>query len=219
MSVDIDWATRWREGRTGFHQDTVNGLLVDHWPAISTDASCRVLVPLCGKSKDMLWLLNRGHTVVGVELSQLAVESFFDENGLEFVVEDRGPYRAFVGSGRATGLTLVVGDFFGLKPELLGHFDAIYDRAAIVALPPHKWSVYAETVSHLMGPKAVGFMLTFDYPQAERGGPPFSVGFNDVSRCFESAWTVELIDTVDLTVGNRWELTRLQEPVIRLSRG
>jgi len=220
VSTEIDWAARWREGRIGFHQDAINDLLVEHWPTVTPDATCRVLVPLCGKSKDMLWLLGRGPSVLGVELSPIAVDSFFVENGLEYVIEKRGAYQAFVGTGAATGLTLIVGDFFGLSPEVLGgRFDAVYDRAAIVALPPDKWAMYAQVVSQLMAPRSAGFMLTFDYPQNERNGPPFSVGFHDVKGCFEPGWAVELIDTMELTSGNRWELSRLQEPVIHLSRG
>jgi len=218
MRESIDWAARWSEGRIGFHQDAVNEVLMQRWPELVPDAHCRVLVPLCGKSTDMLWLLQRGHTVVGVELCEVAAEAFFEENGLNFGVEERGGRRLYVGRGEASRLTVVVGDFFQLRGAFEESFDAVFDRAAIVALPRQRWPDYAEMLDMLMAKAAVGLMLTFDYPQIERSGPPFSVSLEDVQGCFASRWTVQLLDMLDLTESNRWQLSQLHEPIIQLSR-
>ena len=218
VGESIDWAARWNEGRIGFHQESVNAILCERWPELVPDEHCRVLVPLCGKSKDMLWLLRRGHTVVGVELCDVAVEAFFDENGLAFAIDDRGDHRVYVGKGDASRLSLIVGDFFQLRHRLEGSFDAVYDRAAIVALPRQRWDDYSETLDVLMSASAVGLMLTFEYPQSERRGPPFSVSLADVSGCFGSRWIVDMLDRIDLTESNRWNLSQIHEPVIHLIR-
>lgn len=65
---------RWREGRIGWHQPDGNASLRRHWRGTGP----RVLVPLCGKTPDLVWLAEWGNEVVGVELSEIAVQSFFD---------------------------------------------------------------------------------------------------------------------------------------------
>src|SRR3546814_1274665 len=76
------WQQRWRDNRIGFHRDGVLPLLEKHWPSLGLATGRRVFVPLCGKSLDIAWLEARGHRVLGVELSSLAVGQFFDENGM-----------------------------------------------------------------------------------------------------------------------------------------
>ena len=76
------WLERWREGRTHFHQTRITPLLQKYWPTLAVPKGGRVLVPLAGKSLDMVWLAAQGHAVLGVELSQLAVDQFFEENEL-----------------------------------------------------------------------------------------------------------------------------------------
>ena len=212
------WLRRWDEGRIGFHQDAVNPLLVDHWPSIVPSTDCRVLVPLCGKTSDMLWLADRGHSVVGVELSELACRAFFEENELSFEIESRGEVQAFVGRGAGSGIELLCGDFFALEAAEVGLFSAWFDRAAIVALPPDLWSRYADTLKRLLSPGAAGFMLTFAYPQEERKGPPYSVPFDSVVAQFDRDFEVELRECLDLTAENWWGLSRVLEPVMSLRR-
>ena len=80
------WKARWAEDRIGWHQADGNVNLREYWRG-----SCRrVLVPLCGKSPDLLWLADRGHDVVGIEISEIAVAAFFDENALAYTVDDAG---------------------------------------------------------------------------------------------------------------------------------
>jgi len=212
------WLRRWDEGRIGFHQDAVNPLLVEHWARLVPATESRVLVPLCGKSFDMLWLRQRGHSVVGVELSALACRAFFEENEISFVEELRGDLRVFLGQGVGSGIELICGDFFALQSADIGPVNSWYDRAAIVALPPSLWPRYVETLARLLPAGAPGFMLTFDYPQSERDGPPYSVAFDAVETQFGGLFEVELLDCLDFTADNRWELSQVLEPVIRLRR-
>ena len=116
------------------------------------------------------------------------------------------------------GIEIWVGDFFALKPDMLPGLTAWYDRAAIVALEPSVRPAYAEQIGRLLAHEADGFMLTFDYPANEREGPPFSVSFADVEATFGHAFTIQQLDCIDLTEGNRWELSRVLKPVVSLRR-
>src|SRR4051812_46933864 len=183
MAADY-WLERWREGRTGFHLADANPRLTEH--SIVFSNATRVLVPLCGKSVDLEWLVTHGYEVVGVELVELAAQAFFAERGLaptrrkdgSFVVYEHG------------NLTIWVGDFFATTPAQLGTFDAAYDRAAMIALPPELRKAYASHLQTLLAPRAKLLLVTlhFDIP----GGPPFSVPPEEVSDAFPGA-KVELL--------------------------
>ncbi len=208
------WKRRWRDGNIGFHQEEVNPLLLEHWPKLVPDPTSTVLVPLCGKSLDLLWLRGRGHRVVGVELSELAARAFFEENKLNATERRRDSFLVL----EHDGIEIWVGDFFALTAAHIGAVNAWYDRAAVVALEPERRSAYAAQVGSLLDTPAQALMLTFDYPMEERSGPPFSVSVDDVKRHFEPLFTVVPLDCIDLTEGNRWELSRVWKPVINLSR-
>ena len=217
--VEIEaWNNRWKEGRIGFHQGAINQELQVHWPTIVTEPGARVLVPLCGKSADMLWLHQLGHSVVGVELSSLAAAAFFEENQFEVDRSKHDEFEVFRGRGAAQGIEIWCGDFFRLTVAHVGFSRGWYDRASIVALPPSLWPPYAAKIAELVHPGGAGLMLTFEYDQHQREGPPYSVSFNDISAHFGGAFDVNLIETLDLTEGNRWQLSWVHEPVVKLTR-
>ena len=218
VAQQSEWTKRWDAGRIGFHQLEVNAQLVQYWPELVPDVSASVVVPLCGKSHDMRWLHARGHKVVGVELVEQACHAFFQEHGLDYEAVDARGHVRFCGRGTAEGITVLCGDAFSLTPDDIGPIDAWYDRAAVVALPPSFRAPYADWVAGLMRPGAVGFMLTFDYPQAEMMGPPYSVGVADVQGHFGTHFDMQLHETLDLTEGNRWTLSRVQKHVLSLNR-
>jgi thiopurine S-methyltransferase len=158
------WAERWRDGRTGWQEGQPNALLVAHVESLGKNK--RVLVPLAGKSADLQWLADRGHDVVGVEYVQQAIDEFFA--GKNATPHHLGAHEAVY----ADGVTLVQADIFDVKPESLGRFDAIYDRAALVALPPARREEYV-ALCRALAPKTL--LLTFAYDQTRMEGPPFSV--------------------------------------------
>jgi thiopurine S-methyltransferase len=125
------WLSRWQEGRIGFHQDRPTPLMVEHWPTSGLAAGSKVFVPLCGKSRDMAWLAGQGLQVLGVELSARAVEAFFDEHDLRPDVRDTPHGRLYA----AGGIEIICGDAFALDAETLRDCNAVFDRAAIIALP------------------------------------------------------------------------------------
>lgn len=171
------WLERWEKGRIGFHRAGPNPRLVEHHPR-ALGSTLRVLVPLCGKSADLEWLVTQGHEVVGVELSHLAAQAFFTERGLTAERVERGAFVEY----RRGALSIFVGDFFAATTELTGHCDGVYDRAALIALPEELRVRYTAHVPTLLAPKARMLLITLHY-DAE-GGPPFSVAPEEVERAY-----------------------------------
>lgn len=217
------WHQRWREGRIGFHQDRPTPLLVEHWPRLELGegrraADSRVFVPLAGKSLDMVWLASRGHRVLGVELSELAVTGFFDEHGLEPQVSESSSGRHY----RAGGIELICGDVFALDPALLAGCDAVFDRAALIALPPDLRERYVDEVYARLPGGCRGLVITLEYPQHEKPGPPFSVGADEVHARFDRDWRVETLQRRDILATQPGfvaeGVTALETAVYRLQR-
>ena len=166
-----NWLERWREGRTGWHESGGNRGLKRHWSARGR----RVLVPLCGKSPDLLWLEHQGNAVTGVELSELAVRAFFEENALDYVVED-GRLKTYRAKHR--DITLHCGDYFAFRG---GPFDAHYDRGALIALDAGLRPDYVAHTRSLLAEDPLQLLITVEYDQAVCGGPPFSVPAEEVA--------------------------------------
>lgn len=162
------WLERWEQGRIGWHEPDGNAKLKAHWPELFSGS--RVLVPLCGKSPDLLWLAGRGHDVVGVELSEIAAEAFFTEHRLDFELGMEGALRRY--HARTRPITIYCGDYFDFEA---GVFEALYDRAALVAMPVEERPRYVEHTKALLGDDAYRLVVTLEYDQAAVEGPPYSV--------------------------------------------
>lgn len=188
------WIERWERGQTGFHQDQVNGYLTRHWARVNAHAGSRVLVPLCGKSKDMLWLAEQGHEVLGVELSQIAVDAFFLENGLAREASDHGSFKV----SRGASISVWCGDFFDLARDDVQGIPCVYDRASLVALPPEMRRRYAQQFVELLPSGARVLLITFEYPQREMRGPPFSVSSAEVAELYQGAFDIEQLEETDI---------------------
>jgi len=188
------WHRRWREGRIGFHQDRPMPLLLEHWPALALAPRSQVFVPLCGKSLDMAWLAAQGHRVLGVELSPLAVAQFFDEHGLTPQVHDSRYGRHY----RAGDIELICGDVFGLDAGALAGCAAVYDRAALIALPPPLRRRYVGELHARLPAGCRGLLITLEYPQHERHGPPFAVPEAEVCKLYGRDWNVVTLERRDV---------------------
>ena len=184
------WLERWQEGRIGFHSAEANPRLVEHHRALGD--AIRVLVPLCGKSTDLEWLVVQGFEVVGIELSELAAQAFFSERGITPERREQGPFVAY----QHGNVTILVGDFFDADADQLGAFDGVYDRAAMIALPPDLRARYCQHLQTLLTPKAKMLLVTlhFDAP----GGPPFSVTPEDVASAYAGAKKLTQLASVDV---------------------
>lgn len=188
------WQQRWREGRIGFHQDKPTPLLLEHWPALALAPGSQVFVPLAGKSLDLVWLAAQGHRVLGVELSPLAVEQFFAEHDLAPQVHDSRYGRHY----RAGEIELICGDVFGLDAEALADCAAVYDRAALIALPPPSRRRYVRELHALLPAGCRGLLITLEYPPHEKQGPPFTVPETEVRELYGRDWRVETLERRDI---------------------
>ena len=179
------WHERWAANQIGFHQSDYNALMIAGFPALGLAPGARVFVPLCGKSRDIAWLLDQGCRVVGAELSRLAVDSLFAELGIAPQTAAEGPLERFA----APELDVFVGDIFDLSTQRLGPVDAVYDRAALVALPSQMRPRYA---AHLRAVTAAApqLLICFDYDQSAMEGPPFSIHRTEVERLYGADFTL-----------------------------
>jgi len=190
------WREKWAANQIGFHEEIFHELMCEHWVPLVVDCAARVFVPLCGKSRDMLWLRERGHEVVGVEVSDIAVAAFLEENGLIAQRDEFGRFSRY----RGEGYTLLCGDIFDLTPEILGPFAAFYDRAALIALPPETRQAYAAHIQSLCAEKTHGLLITIGYPPDEVSPPPFLVPREEVQTLYGPWCEVTLVGGGDTQV-------------------
>jgi len=214
------WLERWREEQIGFHQNDINRHLTKYWHIVKhAFPDSKVFVPLCGKSKDMLWLRDQGHEVLGIEFSEMAVNDFFIENKLPLTeaADERFNRKT------TSDINLYCGDFFQLTDKELTQCHLVYDRASLVALPKNMRLEYAKHMANIL-PDAVRLLLvTMQYPQDEMDGPPFSVPEEEVFALYSKEFQVEKLETFDIYQESpRFRdrgLTSLLEKVYLLQRG
>jgi thiopurine S-methyltransferase len=188
------WHDRWRTNQIGFHQDRISPMLATHWDAIGAPRGSRVFVPLCGKTLDMPWLVERGHRVLGVELSPIAVDGFFDALGVTPEV-----HASKYGKHHVAGpYELILGDAFALDAAALADCTAVYDRAALIALPPDLRTRYLCELYAGLPVGCRGLVVTLEYPQHQKQGPPFAVGEAEVRAGLEHDWNVDLLERRDI---------------------
>lgn len=188
------WLERWRDGRTGFHQPLVSPLLQKHWPQLGLARGSKVFVPLAGKSLDMVWLAEQGHAVLGVELSAVAVQQFFADHGWQPRLHE-SRYGTHYSAG---AIELICGDVFGLDAAVLGDCAAMYDRAALIALPPAMRAGYAEKLMARLPAGCRGLLVTLEYAQSEMDGPPFAVLEPEVRERYAGSWDIALRERIDI---------------------
>lgn len=213
------WQARWAQGQIGFHLQEVNPYLQQHWPSLSIAPGSQVLVPLCGKSLDMAWLAGQGLRVLGVELAERAVEDFFAEQGLQPEVEQQGVLRLY----RAAGVEIYCGDFFNVQAEHVAGCTALYDRAALIALPETMRARYVEHLAAILPGNCRGLLVSLEYAQEDMSGPPFSVSQAEIDARLSPYWQIELLARHDV-LNENWRflqrgLSSLHESIYRLQRG
>jgi len=189
MKTDF-WLERWQRNEIGFHKDKANPALVNHWHTMPVDIGCRVFVPLCGKTVDVVWILRAGYQVVAAELSEVALDALADQIEGEFgLAVDKQTVDGLI-LYRAAGILLIGGDFFKLTARDIGPVDVIYDRAALIALPPEMRKDYAQ---HLMAitHSAPQLLVTVDYDRDVMDGPPFAITTSEVNDHYGATYQID----------------------------
>ena len=179
-----DWHSRWESNKIGWHAEQVNQNLIDYFSKLDLADGDKIFVPLCGKSIDMFYLLKRGLKVVGVEMSEIAAQQFFSENKLEYSISKVDGLMLYEGDG----IRIYCGDYFDLKFIHIKEVKAVYDRASLIALDEELRQKYVKHLSDIISLDVRMLLLTLNYPQHQRSGPPFAVSKSEVDELFRGSF-------------------------------
>ena len=177
------WQQCWRDRNTDFHQKTVNPHLIRFWPTLKVTG--RVLVPLCGKSLDIVWLAQQGHAVLGVELSSVAIRAFFRENHMQPVRKRTGQFTLW----KHGKIEILCGDFFQLAKHELGEISGVYDRAALTALPEDLRRAYLAHLKEILSPACKVLLLTTEDLEADEVSDAVSA---EIASLYAPTFHIEL---------------------------
>jgi thiopurine S-methyltransferase len=196
------WHDRWANNEIGFHKSEANPWLVKYFTELALAKGSRVFVPLCGKTLDIPWLLSNDYRVAGAELSPIAIEELFAQFGVEPTITRNGRTDHY----RANDIDIFVGDIFDVTKKVLGPVDAIYDRAALVALPQNMRSRYTAHVTEITD-HAPQLLICYEYDQRVTEGPPFSISHEEVHRHYGHRYNVTLLTSADVPGGLKGKCT------------
>ncbi|MCJ8170138.1 thiopurine S-methyltransferase [Atopomonas sediminilitoris] len=188
MNADF-WHQRWTQNEIGFHEGHVNQQLFRHHQQLGLAQGCWVFVPLCGKTNDIAWLLSQGYQVKGIELHEAAVIELFEQLQISAEVSTQGSLKRY----SAQGISIFSGDVFALTQALLGPVDAVYDRAALIALPDEMRQRYAP---HLLAitQHAAQLLICYEFDKQQRQGPPFSVELDEIQLLYGQAFAFNRLE-------------------------
>ena len=188
-----DWINRWENNKIGWHADQINRHLIKYLDKFDLLAGEFIFVPLCGKTNDMLFLLEKNLKVIGIEMSNIAIEQFFSENQLDYVVSKVDKFDLY----ERDGIKLYCGDFFDLNSKHLENVTAIYDRASLIALNEELRQKYVKHLSDIIGFDARVLLLTLNYPQHQRSGPPFAVSKEEVNQLYNDSFDIQELYSIE----------------------
>jgi len=195
MKDDTDWLGRWKEGKIGWHSESINDTLIKHNNILGLEEGDTVFVPLCGKSKDMVHFLQQGVRVIGVEVSELGVKQFFDENLIKYSVKEIEKFIVYYNDN----ISIYCGDFFNLSAELLESIHVTYDRASLIALPKELRRNYVRHLQTIIPNNSSMLLLTLNYPQSQMNGPPFAVNEGEVNLLYSEYFDYQHLECTDDT--------------------
>ncbi len=190
------WHQKWEKNEIGFHLPEANPFLVTHFQTLNLKQGGRVFLPLCGKTLDIAWLLAQGYRVAGAELSEVAIEDLFKQLNLTPSITKLGEITHY----SATNIDMFVGDIFKVTPAMLGKVDAVYDRAALVALPDEMRKTYSEHLMALTN-QVPQLLICFEYDQSVHAGPPFSICADEVKHHYQTHYDLTLLASETLPDG------------------
>lgn len=206
------WLARWENNHLGWHQEQAHPMLVKYLPQVIASNHAHIFLPLCGKTLDIGWLRSQGYNVAGAELSEIAVQQLFENADITPEVTDLGELKRY----SADQVDVFVGDIFDLTSDLLGPVEAVFDRAALVALPDDMRIRYAQHIAAITQ-KAPQLLISFEYDQNVMAGPPFSVPQAEITRLYEKNYDISLLTDEDVAGGLKgicpareqaWKLTK-----------
>jgi thiopurine S-methyltransferase len=188
------WHDRWENDRIGFHQQTTNPYLIENINVLKNSPNRCIFVPLCGKTKDILWLSEIGFHVIGVEINKKAIISFFTENNLDYSTKEDANITCF----SSVNITIYKGDIFDLKPKHMNNADCFYDRAALIALPKNMRNNYTQQIKALTGNSPIGLLVSIEYLPTQSEFPPFCIKEDEITRLFSNSFKIKKLMEKDI---------------------
>ncbi|RLA18645.1 MAG: thiopurine S-methyltransferase, partial [Gammaproteobacteria bacterium] len=146
--------------------------------------------------------------VTGNELSCLAVKDFYTEQQLiasKSVIfnENSDGDQVELTHWHSQEVDIICGNFFALKKEQLTEITTVYDRVALVALPSDMRKKYIKKLSEILPKKVSILLVSLDYDENEKQGPPFSVTEEEVYQLYQSHFSIKCLEIADIKVENR----------------
>lgn len=188
------WLNKWKLQDIAFHEQHVTPDLITYFHYLNLQPGHTVFVPLCGKTKDMLWLVEKGCRVVGVELSEIACHDFF----AELKVAPRVTKQANFTQYQYENIELLCGDLFVLTKKDLPRIDAVYDCKALIALPSDIRKKYVEQMIACLGTHIKILLITRE-SQCQVSPPPFPIDGTEVNLLYGSYFDVKKIKNLLIT--------------------
>ena len=190
------WESRWRKDKIGFHMPDGFPGLRKQWAGLELPENPRVLVPLCGKTEDMIYMEAKGAEVVGVEISEKAILDFFSDHRRQYEISNYAEFKIY----SSQHIKLWQGDFLKY-PEQKSEFNLIYDKAALVALPPGKRPSYADKLANLAGPKYKILLHHFIYPSRRCQGRHLVSAGKEIDSYFSDRFSSHLLEENEIPAG------------------
>ena len=188
-----DWLHFWENNETNWHSDTITQELAEYFELFELEPGDKVFVPLCGKSLDMIYIVNQGFSVVGVEISEFGIRQFFKENDLKYTVTKVGDFDLY----SSENLEIYCGDFFSLTSKHLNNVKAVLDRKSLIALEPDLRQKYVKHLNDIISLGVRILLVTLHYPQHQMSGPPFSVDKSEVESLFSMTFETRKLKSFD----------------------
>ena len=182
-----NWLEFWANNKTNWHSDVVTQELEKYLGLLKLESGDTVFVPLCGKSLDMIYMLNRGFSVIGVEVSEIGIKQFFHENRLDFTISQVGEFDLY----SAKNIEIYCGDFFSLTSKHLCGVKAVFDRKSLIALDRNLRQKYVKHLNDIISLGVRILLITLHYPKHQMSGPPFSVDKSEVESLFSMAFNYQ----------------------------
>ena len=198
-----DWLKFWENNETNWHGDKITQELVEYFELFELETRDKVFVPLCGKSLDMIYIMNQGFSVVGVEISEIGVRQFFSENNLAYKITKVDDFDLY----STENLEIYCGDFFALTSKHLNNVKSVFDRKSLIALEPEVRQKYVKHLNDIISLGARILLVTLQYPQYQMSGPPFSVDKSEVESLFSMAFESQELRSFN-DIENESKLTR-----------
>uniref|UniRef100_A0A8C5JIE2 thiopurine S-methyltransferase n=2 Tax=Junco hyemalis TaxID=40217 RepID=A0A8C5JIE2_JUNHY len=215
--TEEEWLEKWEMGNIGFHKEEGNPLLQKYLDVLLNGRSgLRIFFPLCGKAVEMKWLADMGHSVVGVEISEQAVKDFFSEHSLPYCEE---PVPEISGAkmfqSTSGNISLYCCSMYDLSSSIVGKFDGVWDRGALVAVNPCDRQRYASLMISLVEKNSSYLLVTVSYDPNKHKGPPFYVPESEIKSLFGNCCEIRCLEKVDdfSERHKQWGLDYFLEPL------